>query len=149
MIIVNQIVVYISKKENFKIPIVGPFICNAGFLAIDRENGMRALRTLKSAAEHMKSEALDVGIYPEGTRNRGEGLLPFHDSILRIPQKAGVPIVVFTIKGTDKIAKHRPFRRTDVYINVLDVISAEEVTSTRSRILGAKIREEMELDISK
>ena len=37
---------------------------NAGFLAIDRENAMSALRTLKYAGEMMNREQMIMGIYP-------------------------------------------------------------------------------------
>lgn len=143
----NHHIAFVSKAGNFKIPWFGRIIRKCCFMAIDRKSPRAAIKTVNQAAELLKDGYNSVGIYPEGTRNRGEGLLPFHDSILRIPQKAGAPIVVLMMRGTNKIAKNIPFRRTDVYIRVLDVISAEEVTSTRSNILGTKIRKEMELDL--
>ena len=57
--------VYISKESNFRIPIVGAFIRGACFLSIDRDNALRAMRTLGTAGDKMKQYGVDVGIYPE------------------------------------------------------------------------------------
>ena len=82
-----------------KIPAVGQFLHKAGFMGIDRENDRAALRTILAAAEYIKQDIASVGAYPEGTRNRGEGLLPFRDGVFKIAQKAHAPIVVAAIKG--------------------------------------------------
>lgn len=137
-------IVYISKKENFKIPIVGPFICNAGFLAIDRENGMRALRTLKSAAERMKAEALDVGIYPEGTRSRTGKLLRFKSGAFYLAKEAEAPIVILTTRGTERVSKRFLFTPLTVHLDVVDVIDAETVSALSVEELSAKTRATVE-----
>jgi 1-acyl-sn-glycerol-3-phosphate acyltransferase len=141
-------IVYISKKENFKIPIVGPFICNAGFLAIDRENGMRALRTLKSAAERMKSEALDVGIYPEGTRSRTGKLLRFKSGAFYLAKEADAPIVILTTRGTERVSKRFLFAPITVHLDVVDVIDRESVSVLSVEELSAKARATVEEKLS-
>jgi len=73
----NRNAVFISKPSNFKIPIVGSYIHGAGFVSIDRENGIRAVRTLHGAAETMKKTGVDVVLYPEGTRSKTGKLLRF------------------------------------------------------------------------
>lgn len=137
-------IVYISKKENFKLPIVGPFICNAGFLAIDRENGMRALRTLKSAAERMKEESLDVGIYPEGTRSRTGKLLRFKPGAFYLAKEANAPIVILTTRGTERVSKRFLFPPLTVHLDVVEVIDTEEVSSLSVEELAAKTRATVE-----
>ena len=121
--------VYISKESNFKIPIVGPFIYRAGFLPIDRNNGRRALQTLSHAAEMMQAIGVDVGIYPEGTRSRTGSMLRFKSGAFVLAQKANAPIVVLATKGTEKISKNAPFRKTRVDMEVLEVLDANRVQS--------------------
>ncbi len=141
--------VYISKQENFKIPIVGPFIRNAGFLAIDRENGMRALRTLKAAGERMKEERLDVGIYPEGTRSRTGKLLRFKSGAFYLAQKADAPIVVLTTRGTEKINKRFLFTPVTVFLDVVAVLDRETVASLSVDELATKTRSIIEEHLAK
>ena len=142
-------IAYISKESNFKIPIVGNFIHHAGFLAIDRGNGMRAMRTLKQAAEMMKTEGIDVGIYPEGTRSKTGELLRFKSGAFLLAKKAEAPIAVLTTKGTDCISKNFPFRSTTVEINILTVIDKETVMESEREELTERVRSIIEEDLKK
>lgn len=107
--------VYISKESNFRIPFVGKLIAKAGSLPIDRENGMRALRTLKHAAELVRDEGLSVGIYPEGTRNKTDELLEFKDGAFYLAKKANVPVAVVRTEGTERIF---PIKRHGLFLTV-------------------------------
>ena len=132
---------YISKEGNFKIPIVGPFIRQAGFIAIDRGNGVRAVRTLQKAAEQMKTEGLDIGIYPEGTRSKTGKLLRFKTGACYLAQQADAPIVVMTTQGTEKISKRFLLSPIRVELNIVEVIDRETVQATSQNDLMAHIRE--------
>lgn len=132
---------FVSKPSNFRIPIFGPLIRRCCFLAIDRENPRNAMQTILKAAKLMTEERMDVAIYPEGTRNKGEGLLPFHNGVFKIAQRANAPIAVICVTGTEKIHKHTPFRRTDVYLDVLEVLPAEQVKSEKTEVIGAHVRD--------
>ena len=131
---------YISKEANFKIPIVGNFIHNAGFLAIDRGNGMRAMRTLKHAADLMKNTGIDIGIYPEGTRSKTGELLRFKSGAFLLAQRTGAPVVVMTTKGTEKISKNVPFRSTKVELKILSVIGSETVKTLSREELTERVQ---------
>ena len=132
---------YISKEANFKIPIVGPFIRQAGFVGIDRGNGIRAVRTLQAAADRMKSEGVDVGIYPEGTRSKTGKLLRFKTGAAYLAQLANAPIVIMTTQGTEKISKRFLFSPIVVELNIIEVIDRERVAATSQNELTDYIRE--------
>ena len=132
---------FVSKPSNFRIPIFGPLIRRCCFLAIDRENPRNAMQTILKAAKLMTEERMDVASYPEGTRNKGQGLLPFHNGVFKIAQRANAPIAVICVTGTEKIHKHTPFRRTDVYLDVLEVLPAEQVKSEKTEVIGAHVRD--------
>ena len=121
---------FVSKASNFKIPIFGRFIRKCCFMAIDRENPRNALKTILKAAELLKKGKVSIGIYPEGTRSKECKLLPFHNGVFKIAQKANADIVVLAVSGTEQIHKNYPFRHTDVYLDVLEVIPAETVRAT-------------------
>ena len=116
-------------------------------MAIDRENPRNAVKTVEQAANLIKAGELSVGIYPEGTRNKSYvGLLPFHNSVFKIAHKAdNAPIVIVGVSGTEKIHKNTPWKRTHVYIEVLQVLSSEEVQAMRTNEIG-KITEERMLE---
>ena len=140
---------FVSKPSNFKIPFLGRIVRRVCFLPIDRENPRNAIVTINKAAALIQNNQASVGIYPEGTRSKQCVLLPFHNGVFKIAQKANAPIVVMTIVGTEKIHKRTPFRRTHVYLDVLDVISAENAKASKTDVIGATVREMMDNNIEK
>lgn len=134
-------IAFISKPSNFKIPVAGPYTHNAGFLAIDRENAMKAMRTIKRAAELVVSEQMIMGIYPEGTRSKTGELLEFKEGAFLLAKRAKAPVVVMTTKGTNEIAKRMVLRSTKVDLNVIEIIDAETVQNMKLSDLSAHVRE--------
>ena len=133
---------YISKDANFKIPICGRLIRKCCFLAIDRENPRNAIMTIKKAAEIMQDQQISFGVYPEGTRNKSyKGLLPFHNGVFKVAQKAHAPIAVVAVYGTEKIHKNAPWRHTDVYLDVLEVMPADYVKTTGTAQIGDRVQQ--------
>ena len=138
----------ITKPENLRRFIAGPLIYRANFLPIDREDPRQAMRTIQAATELITDDVVSVGVYPEGTRNRRpeEGLLPFHNGVFKIAQRAGVPLVVASVRGTEDIARHAPWKPTEVYLNICEVIPPEELAGSTGT-LGKRVREILEEDL--
>lgn len=120
-------IAFISKPENLQIPMLGRIGHGAGYLPIDRENDRKALKTILTAADYIKRDYCSMGIYPEGTRSKTRQMLPFHHGSFKIAQRAHVPLVIAAVSGTDMVKKNALRRFTDVYIDILELIPAEEV----------------------
>lgn len=136
---------FVSKPENFHVPIFGKLIRRCCFLPIDREDPRSSLQTIRKAGALLQSGEVNVGIYPEGTRNKScRGLLEFHNGVFKIAQIADASIAVLTVTGTEQVHKNYPWHSTDVYLNVVDVISAKGRTGE----IGALVREKMEYDLT-
>ena len=135
----------ITKPENLRIPVAGTMIYRANYLPIDREDPREAMRTVQTAAKLLKNDVVSVGIYPEGTRNRTpeEGLLPFHNGVFKIAQKAGAPLVVATVHGTESIRKNFPWRHTDVFLRICETIPPGEIGGSTAA-LSERVRRIME-----
>ncbi len=140
-------IAFVSKPENFKVPFFGRIIRKCCFLPIDRENPRKAIVTINKAAKLLKKQEVSIGVYPEGTRSKTCELLPFHNGVFKIAQKAEVPVVVMSITGTEKIAKATPFRRTDVYLDVLEVFS--NIKETKTELIGTAARRLMETNLER
>ena len=131
--------VFVSKPENFSLPIAGAWMHHAGFLPIDRENPKNALVTINKAAEYLKNQQVSVGIFPEGTRNKtSEPLLEFKNGAFKIATKAKCPIVIAALKNTRKVQHNFPWKKTDIYVSI-DVIPAEEVAESNTAQLSARV----------
>lgn len=128
---------FISKPSNMDLPIIGRLAWGAGYLPIDRENDRNALKTVLKAAEYLKNDVCSIGIYPEGTRSRVPGMLPFKAGSFKLAQKAKVPLVIASSKNADEVFKNFPIRPTDIYIDILEVIPAEKVCEADTSELAA------------
>ena len=131
---------FVSKPENFKVPFFGRIIRKCCFLPIDRENPRKAIITINKAAKLLKKQEVSIGIYPEGTRSRNCRLLPFHNGVFKIAQKAEAPIAVLSITGTEKISQRTPFQPTDVYLDVLEVLPGENIKEHKTEMIGMAVR---------
>lgn len=132
-------IAFVSKPENFKVPFFGRIIRKCCFLPIDRENPRKAIITINKAAKLLKRQEVSIGIYPEGTRSKNCELLPFHNGVFKIAQKAETPIVVLSITGTEKISARTPFQPTDVYLDVLEVFPSENIKEIKTEMIGMMV----------
>ena len=136
---------FISKAENFRIPIFGRIIRRCCFMAIDRENPRNAIKTIDKAADLMEEDEVSIAVYPEGTRSKECVLLPFHNGVFKIAQKASVPIVVAAIQGTEQIHKNYPRRRSDIRLEIVETIPSDYIQTNRTTAIGERVR----LDLSR
>lgn len=89
---------WIAKKELFSIPVFGWSMQRGGYIALDRGDGRKALRSMDEAAQQIKAGA-SVIIFPEGTRTTDGHLLPFKRGGFLLAVRAGVPVVPVSITG--------------------------------------------------
>jgi 1-acyl-sn-glycerol-3-phosphate acyltransferase len=89
-------VVTVGKKSLKWVPIFGLIYWLSGNIMIDRKNSGKAHGTLSLTGEKMRERNLSVWMFPEGTRSRGKGLLPFKTGAFRLAlsqNKDIVPVV--------------------------------------------------------
>ncbi len=134
---------FVSKPENFYIPIIGKYIQECAFLPIDRENARNAVKTIRSVTDAMREDGLSYGIFPEGTRSRTGELLPFHDGVFIPAKRANTPIVVVHMAGSSVVRKRGPWRSTRVYMDILGCIDAEYVRTHTTQQVSERVREMM------
>jgi len=88
---------FLAKKELFFFPL-GPFFRAFGTFPVDRKgDATEAIRT----SIYILRSSMDLGIFPEGTRNRSENLtLPFKRGVALVAGKADVPVIPVAISGS-------------------------------------------------
>lgn len=93
---------FLAKASLFKFP-QSLIFNHMGLIKVYR-NG-KDNEAYEDAVKYLKNGEI-VGIYPEGTRERGRGLLPFKHGAVRMAYEADVPIIPFATVGT-----YKPFRK--------------------------------------
>lgn len=148
-------VAYLGKKEVFKYPIFGYGIRLVGVVPVDRSNSPAAVESAKLATENLRRGKSYV-VYPEGTRSKTGGLLPFKKGAFMMAIDAGVPVVPITISGATKIMPKGQIKvfPSTVRVTIHEPIStvgyskeniAELMEKTRERIFSALDEDEAEL----
>lgn len=98
----------IGKKSLVLIPVFGWLFWLSGCVLIDRQNSAKAADTLSNTIEKIRKRAISVWFFPEGTRSRGRGMLPFKTGAFRIASKLNLPIVRICASNLqDKIKLNR------------------------------------------
>ena len=132
---------FISKPSNFKIPIGAHFMKGCCYLAVEREDKLKSLETMNEAARLIKEDLTSIGVYPEGARQKApEDLAEFHEGVFAIAQRANCPIVVTSIKGSEKIHKNFPWKFTKVKFQVIKVLYPGEYQGMTCKAISLKAR---------
>lgn len=136
---------FVAKQELFKIPVVRKIMHKCFCLSLDRNDPREGIKAITQAAKIIQSGNASIGIYPEGTCNKEKELLPFKAGAFKIAKKAACPIVVVVIRNSEQAVKRMPLKRTKVSIDVIGVISADEVVKSKTtQILSDRVRQMME-----
>ena len=122
----KELLSYVTKKENFKIPIGRHFMKKICYLPLNRGDIRCAVKVINQAGEFIKNDECSIGLFPEGTRTKDGFLGPFKPGCFKIAVKSKCPIVVTTTTGAEMVHKNWPWKRTDVYFDVIRVIPYEE-----------------------
>ena len=139
---------FISKRENRDMLIVGPFMHKTLCQLVNRENDREALKTILRCIQILKEDKASIGVFPEGGIKDKDKLSPFRSGVFKMAQKANVPIVVCTLKGTSEvfnnIAKLRP---SHVRLHLLDVIPAEDLKGRTTVDIAQQVYDMMLADL--
>ena len=100
--VVDRPLGFIAKKEFKKVPLFSWWVADIGSLFLDRSNIRAGLETINEGTVNM-GKGLSLGLYPEGTRNHTDTLLPFKTGGYRMAEKSESPIVLVAMTGMDDI----------------------------------------------
>jgi 1-acyl-sn-glycerol-3-phosphate acyltransferase len=117
---------FLAKKEIYKIPLVSFALRTMDIIEVNRSDPEAAQQSIERAVHYLQKGKCVI-LFPEGTRNRGEGLLPFKKGAFVLAIKAQVPIVPVVIYGAEKaIAPDTIFLYpATLHISILDPIDTK------------------------
>lgn len=141
IILKKQYMAFISKPENFTIPIANRFIYRCLYLPVDRVNNREALKTVIKASEVLKQGSFSLGVFPEGTRSMDNVVHEYKPGCFKIAMKSNAPIIVAVIQGTEKIKKNAPWKHTDVYVDIIKVFYKDDYKDKTTVDLSNEIYE--------
>lgn len=104
----NRRIRFMAKAEVFSTKVLGPIATAVGAFPVDRgHSDLNAVRT----SLKILSEGDPLGIFPQGTRSKGNVRTPMLGGVSMIALRAGVPVIPAYIHGP-----YRLFRRSYIRI---------------------------------
>lgn len=140
--------VSIGKKSILKIPFFGQLYYLTGQILIDRSNKKSAWSAMSQAAKKLVEHDLNVVIFPEGTRSRGRGLLPFKKGPFYLAKEANRPLQIVLVSDIIKNINFNRWNAGTIRIKVLEPISVEIVQSKSAEELMQMCREIFESELT-
>ena len=122
-LIVPKNISTLGKKSILYIPIFGIFYWLSGNVLINRSKKSSALQTMKKAADFIKNKKIAIFIFPEGTRNKGKGLLPFKKGAFRTAFDTQFPIIPVCVSSYHKNINLNKFKSGTIKIKILSPIA--------------------------
>ena len=116
--------VSMGKKSIRWFPFFGQLYWLSGNILIDRNDKNKARGTIDQVVERISKDQLSLWMFPEGTRSRGQGLLPFKMGAFHTAIQAKVPIVPIVMSTTTHF-KLNKFNNGYAIAQALDPISTE------------------------
>lgn len=133
---------FVSKMEIKKMPMVSWWMYYLNCLFLDRENIKEGMKTILEGIELLKN-GTNIFIAPEGTRNSGEGVLPFHEASFKLADKSGCPIVPVAMSNMDAAwEQHMPWvRRAHVIIEYCEPVYMDKMERAEKKRVGETVRQ--------
>ncbi|MCZ2721322.1 1-acylglycerol-3-phosphate O-acyltransferase [Marinomonas sp. 15G1-11] len=136
--------VTVGKKSIVWIPIFGLLYWASGNILINRTNRKKAIATIDQIVDQMKASHLSIWMFPEGTRSRGRGLLPFKSGAFHAAVQAGLPIIPVVSSDIHNKIKLSRWNNGKVIVEMLAPISTENLSVEDIPSLMEECRQIME-----
>lgn len=146
--IVQPPTVTVGKKSLLWVPFFGLLYWLTGNLLIDRNNRTKAHGTIAQVVSQIKKRKISVWMFPEGTRSRGRGLLPFKTGAFHAAIAAGVPIIPVCVSNTSNKINLNRLNNGLVIVEMLPPIDVSRWEKEQVRDLAAHCHELMAAKIA-
>ncbi len=135
---------WVSKKEVYRIPIVGRLLFMHGDIVINRASAKEAMKLVHEKGKEWLAKGASISIFPEGTRSKDGQIHNFKAGAFILAKDAGVPILPIVLDGTTTLTKHGLVNfRNKITIRVLPPIPAKEVVERDIKDVMAEVHTTM------
>lgn len=132
---------WIAKQELFD-AFYGGFFKYSGCISVDLENKKGLLRFFKQIKQVLsKVDDLNIYIFPEGERHKGEGIKAFQSGASKIAKANDMDIVPVYINDTlEKVFKEGPYKQTRIIEVHIGSILSHETLQENYRAFQTKVK---------
>lgn len=128
---------WVSKKEVYRWPLFGWVLWMHGDIAIERGSAVGVRRMMREGGRWLR-RGVSVAVFPEGTRNKNQGLGRFREGAFALAREAGVKVLPVVTTGTDTALEGGKLRLKNVFtVKILPPMEPdmERVRDSMNRVL--------------
>ncbi|MBQ5710370.1 MAG: 1-acylglycerol-3-phosphate O-acyltransferase [Alistipes sp.] len=136
---------WVSKREVYRIPMVGRLLFMHGDIVINRASTKEAMQLVHTRGMEWLKKGASVSIFPEGTRSKDGEIHNFKAGAFILAKDAEVPILPVVLAGTNNMVRNRIFMnwKNRIRIKVLPPVTKEEVVARPIKEVMTEVRESM------
>lgn len=136
---------FVAKDSLTKFYLLRDWMKKLYCLFLNRENPREGLKTIMQGIENINN-GISMCIFPEGTRNKVDEMLPFKEGSLKMAEKTGCLVIPVALTNTAEIFEnHMPWIRScKVVIEYGTPIDPKSLSRQEVKHLGAMCRERIE-----
>ncbi len=135
--------VSVGKKSLKYLPLFGQVYWLAGNIMIDRKKSKASIDAMTETTEALKHRATSIWVFAEGTRNKGENLLPFKKGAFHMAKQANAPILPICASAYPKHINLNKWHAGEVKVRILPPISTKELSAEELDSLRQKVHNKM------
>lgn len=140
---VQPTTVTVGKRSLLWVPFFGLLYWLTGNLLIDRDNRAKAHGTIGELVDQFKRKRISFLMFPEGTRSRGRGLLPFKTGAFHAAVAAGVPIIPIVVSNIHGKIELNRLKNGLAIVEMLPPVDTQAFAEQSVRKLATHCRELM------
>ena len=132
-------IVFLAKKELFRIPVFGWTMKAAGMIKVDRENKEKAKKSVDQAINKLSNAKYSTILFPEGTRSESGDLLTFKKGGFIMAIRFKLPVVPITIIGARSILPKKSLKlnKGNIYFIIdIPIDTANMQEKDKNRLLA-------------
>lgn len=136
---------YVAKVEMLRYWLLRDWMKALYCLFLDRDDMKAGLKTILQGIEYIK-RGISICIFPEGTRNRTDQMLPFKEGSMKMAEKTGCLIIPMAITNSAELFEnHLPFiRPCHVILEYGEPIDPKELSKEERKFLGAYTQQKIQ-----
>ncbi len=131
--------VTVGKKSLLWLPLFGQLYWITGNILIDRNNRSKAMGTIGQVVDKIKKNNVSIWMFPEGTRSRGRGLMPFKTGAFHAAIAAEVSVTPIVCSSTSHVNINR-WNNGHVIVEIMPPVSVKEYSKENVRELAETCR---------
>ena len=136
---------WVSKREVYRIPIVGRLLLAHGDIVINRASTKEAMQLVHTRGKQWLAKGASVAIFPEGTRSKDGEIHNFKAGAFILAKDAEVPILPIVLDGTDRVVRKGFFMNWSnrITIKILPPVSKQDVVERPIKEVMVEVHDNM------